>query len=93
MEGHSNSVFPRKMRIDGNLRVDEKLGATVLTTNLSRVSVLADVYDLEAMNKGLASAKIHVRNKNFEFNHMDKLFDRRKPLDPIDYIKSDSCHD
>lgn len=58
---------------------------TIITTNLSRMSLLAEQYDIESLAKGLASANIKIRDRTYQFNHNDKIFKVKKPLEEDDF--------
>lgn len=61
-----------------------------MTINLSKMSMLAEQYDMEALSRGLASAKIRIRDKDYQFNHKEKIFDRRRPLGSSHFTKKDN---
>ena len=54
------------------------------------MSMLAEQYDMEALSRGLASAKIRIRDKDYQFNHKEKIFDRRRPLGSSHFTKKDN---
>ena len=45
-----------------------------MTLNMSNLSWLGDRYDMEALSKGMANAKITIKGERSEFTHKDKIF-------------------
>jgi len=78
-------------KIQTNLNFSYPRNGTILTTNVSHLSILQDNSDIEALVRGFASVNIVLRGKTFLFNHTDDIFKMRKPISTDEYKEGDKC--
>ncbi|CAI2363443.1 unnamed protein product [Moneuplotes crassus] len=88
---NQNQLSGFDIRSNINLNLSDPRNGTILTSNLSYMSMLSENNEISNLARGLANANIKVREKTFIFDNADKIFSQKDPLPPKMWQEGERC--